>query len=181
MLKKLYFAAIMCVLCLSAGVTAFANSEENAILRFEMGSTTFTRDGMPRQMDVAPFIDTVHNRAMLPLRVIAEELGMTVDWIDTTRTVNLERGGFSVSLNIDTPLPDGMGMPVIVNDRAMVPVRYIAETLNVPVDWDQETSTSIIAVTPMTPTPTPPVTIVTPTPAPPVTLVTPTPIPQTPQ
>jgi len=46
----------LCALSLSVGIVALA-SEENAILRFEMGSTTFTRDGVPRQMDVAPFID----------------------------------------------------------------------------------------------------------------------------
>jgi len=148
MLKKLCFVAIVGAICLSAGVTALANSEENIVLRFVMRSTTFTHDGVPRRADEAPFLDTVHGRAMLPLRTIAEELGMTVNWIESTQTVTLERGDLSVSMSIDTPLPGGMGMPMIVNNRAMVPIRYIAETLNIPVVWDEANNASIISVPP---------------------------------
>jgi len=95
---------------------------------------------------------------MLPLRTIAEELGMTVNWTDGTRTIGIERGGVSVSLSVDTPLPDGMGIPQIVNDRTMVPIRYIAETLEVPVEWDETNNATIITAprdTVITPTPTP--------------------------
>ena len=143
-MKKLFVAAIVGVACLSVSITAFARSAENTILRFEMGSSTFTLDGKPQQMDVAPFIDTVYNRAMLPLRTIAEELGMTVSWTESSRTIVIERDGATVSLSVDTPLPDGMGMLQIVNDRTMVPIRYIAETLKVPVEWDDINNATVI-------------------------------------
>jgi len=146
MLKKLFTAVTVSVVFLSAGVTAFSRPTGGTILRFEIDTTTFTSDGEPRQMDVAPFIDTAYNRAMLPLRTIAEELGMRVNWTDSTRTIVIERGGATVLLSVDTPLPDGMGMPRIVNDRTMVPIRYIAETLEVPVEWDEVNNVSIITV-----------------------------------
>jgi len=177
MLKKLCIAAIVTVVCLAAGVTAFASPVETTILRFEMDSTTFTRNGVPHQTDVAPFVDAAYDRAMLPLRVIAEELGIAVNWMDGNRMVILERGGISISLQIDSPLPDGMGMPQIVNDRAMVPVRYIAETLGVPVSWDGNARTIIITESPPQDpiTPTPQVQLFTPTPMPPLQTITPTP------
>jgi len=156
MLKKLFFVTIVSVVCMSAGVTALANSEENVVLRFVMNSTTFTHDGVPRRADVAPFFDTANNRAMLPLRTIAEELDMTISWIESTQTVTLEKDGFSVSIIIDTPLPGGMGMPIIVNDHTMVPIRYIADAMNITVQWDEENNASIITV---------PSTLLAPTPA----------------
>lgn len=170
MLKKLFIVAIVSVVSLSAGVIAFSRPMEATVLRFEMNSTTFTSNGVPRQVDVAPYIDAAYDRAMLPLRAIAEELGTTVNWIDGARTVILERGGISISLSVDMPLPDGMGMPQIVDDRTMVPIRYIAETLGASVAWNEDdNSVHVTESTPqdqMTPTPTPQTPVVTPTPAP---------------
>jgi hypothetical protein len=73
---------------------------------------------------------------MVPLRVIAEALGADVNWLAETRTVTIAANGQFLQIQLDTPLPDGMGTAMIVNDRTFVPVAYIARMLGADVRWD---------------------------------------------
>ena len=91
--------------------------------------------------DVAPTI--INDRTLVPMRVIFEKLGATVDWDEETRTVTGTKGARTIKLTIDnkTALIDGkeveLDVPAMqLNDRTMVPVRFIAESLNCKVDWD---------------------------------------------
>ncbi|MCL1997438.1 MAG: copper amine oxidase N-terminal domain-containing protein, partial [Turicibacter sp.] len=106
--------------------------------RFIVGSPSFTVNGVPRTdaEGLAPFIDPEYDRTMMPLRLIAEIFGAEVSWNEETRTAIIISGGITLQIPLDTPLPDGLGMPSIVNDRAFVPLRYIAENLGVQVEWD---------------------------------------------
>jgi len=105
-------------------------------IRLAIGSTVYTIDDVPHESDVAPFIDPAYDRAMIPLRVVSEALGANVDWIPTTRTVWIDMPGASYQLIIDTPLPGGMGVPILYQDRVFVPVRYVAEILGATPRWD---------------------------------------------
>ena len=104
-----------------------------------IGSPFYQLNGSFRESDVIPFIDPVYDRTMLPLRLVSEALGATVTWIESTRTVLITDGGSSLSLQVDTPLPGGMGMPTIVNDRVFVPVYYVMEFFGITVEWDVDT------------------------------------------
>lgn len=110
-----------------------------ATLRFEIGSTFYTVEGGLRILDAAPFIDPAYNRTMVPLRAIAEGMGAEVGWNSESRVVSIRLDGMTLLLSLDEPLPSGMGMPAIVNNRTFVPVRYIAETLGATVGWNSET------------------------------------------
>ena len=88
------------------------------------------------QAEAAPFIDPGYNRAMVPLRLVAEALGAHVGWEAATRTVTVATAGQVISLILDEPLPGGMGMPMIVNGRTFVPITYIAQHLGADVRWD---------------------------------------------
>lgn len=107
-------------------------------LRFVIGETSFTRNGDIRTLDAAPYIDANAARTMVPLAAIAEGLGATVGWNAETRYVNIIRGNVNITLNVDTELPDGMGMPAIVEDRTFVPLAYVAEMLGADTDWDED-------------------------------------------
>ena len=108
------------------------------LLRFQIGSTRYTLGGIPHIADAAPFI--VGNRAHIPLRIIAEALGAQVTWNPATRTGYMTKGDITVYIVVDQPLPDGMGTPVIINNRTFVPARYISETFGAEVRWDRENS-----------------------------------------
>jgi len=105
-------------------------------LRFVIGNTEYTYNGVTHQMDSAPFIDRVYSRTMVPLRVIAEIFGAEVDWIPEIRTATIVLGDINLALSADEPLPGGMGRPHNINGHIFVPLAYIADALGVDVYWD---------------------------------------------
>lgn len=99
--------------------------------------------------DVEPCI--INGRTMLPLRAMFEKYGATLEWNDAIKTatatldetvVTVTIGGTTAYVNgtakeLDTPA-------VIVNDRTLVPVRFVSEALGFKVDWDGEKRIVII-------------------------------------
>lgn len=104
-------------------------------------------NGRAISFDSAPYIDE-HDRTMVPLRAIAEALGTEVGWHGQTRVVTLQREGRESIFTIDSNTAFFSGervtmdtCPVIRNDRTMLPVRYVAESLGAEVNWNQDTMT----------------------------------------
>jgi len=90
-------------------------------------------------MDVAPVI--IDDRMFLPVRFVAEDiLGLpTVGWDDDSRMVTLFDGDNTLSFAIGEMAP-GMDAPAqIVNDRTMVPIRFVSEFFGATVNFDYST------------------------------------------
>ncbi|CFJ17547.1 BBRPI [Mycobacterium tuberculosis] len=93
-----------------------------------------------------------NNRTLVPIRPIAESLGFDVDWNEETRTVLIKKGDDQVRLVVSQKIARKNGVTVkldvpaqIVNQRTMVPVRFIAEALEYEVNWDQQAQAVLIA------------------------------------
>ena len=97
----------------------------------------------------------INNRTMVPLRKIFETLGADIEWYGDTETVIATKGDTKVKLQINNSIAEltkkGVtqkitldSKPVIVNDRTLVPLRFISESLEKQVAWDQETQTAMI-------------------------------------
>lgn len=104
----------------------------------------------PGEKNVVPYLSS--DRTFVPLRFIAEELDAQVEWIAETRHVVIKRGGKTLDLSIDatTYTIDGfsheMDAPaVIVNDRTMVPIRFVMEALGSAVEWDANNRMVIVS------------------------------------
>jgi hypothetical protein len=74
----------------------YANGQINATgnsrtVSLTIGSTQATVNGQSQILDVAPFI--VGSRTLVPLRFIAQSLGASVDWNDSTSTVTITGAG----------------------------------------------------------------------------------------
>lgn len=102
------------------------------------------------QTDTPPTI--VDGRTLVPVRAIFEALGATVEWDGDTRTATGTRGDVTVSIQIDntTAYINGeektLDVPAqLINDRTMVPARFISEALGCDVTWYQETQTAAVA------------------------------------
>jgi hypothetical protein len=118
-------------------------------------------DGIELKMDVPPQI--LGGRTMVPVRAVSEAVGCSVEWEGSQSCVmvyspdhcpdgpylvmyidnpvvnvyqNSETPGQPISKPVTIDVP-----PVIVNDRTLVPLRFIAEALGFVVDWDANTST----------------------------------------
>lgn len=119
---------------------------------FEYGSADYPQDGeirvymdgQPLIFDVPPVIED--DRTLVPIRKIVESMGGTVDWYEGGY-IDIQKDGRNIYLSIDLPaaLVDNEPVyldvpPRIINDRTLVPLRFVAETFGLRVEWDQSTS-----------------------------------------
>ena len=101
--------------------------------------------------DAAPFIDE-NSRTMVPLRAVAEALGLTVNWDGAAREASFTNGSKTIIFPIGSSAAraeDGSAIQmdtaaVIVNDRTFAPIRYLAEHFGFTVSWDGATKTVVI-------------------------------------
>ncbi|MDR1558148.1 MAG: copper amine oxidase N-terminal domain-containing protein [Clostridiales bacterium] len=114
------------------------------VLKVSMNKLQYTVNGASAMFDVAPYLDTKANRSMIPMRFIAEAFGASVYWDDATKTQTISLNGKTFKITNNVPLPDGMGTPVLKQDRFFVPLRYVSQELGASVDWDNATSTNTI-------------------------------------
>lgn len=128
-----FLKCLLCLLvfCLSLGIGAAA--EEKDI-------TVFIND-QQLLFDTNPVLE--QGRTLVPLRVIFESLGATIEWIDETQTAVARKGETEIRISIDNTQMQKNGETVVldvparmVNDRTMVPVRAVSEGMGAKVDWD---------------------------------------------
>lgn len=105
--------------------------------------------------DQKPFIDNSTGRTYVPVRFVAEALGAKVDWIADTRTVVIEKEGKTVRIKIGSNSPTVnndfivIDAPaLLVDNRTVVPLRFVSEVLGAAVDWEEATRSVIIAYNP---------------------------------
>lgn len=104
-------------------------------------------DGKQLTFDQQPYIEA--GRVMLPMRIIFQELGATVNYAD--RRIEARRGDIVIKLALDsTQMQVGnktqtIDVPAVsVNGRTMLPLRAVAEALQCKVQWDNSTKTVTI-------------------------------------
>lgn len=135
MKKIISFLLLLSVL--SSLFTLFAFAEETPI--------TLTFNGTPVTCDVPPQI--VNDRTLVPMRAALEALGASILWDESTSTVHAQgTDGTIISLQIGSDKlftsDEIMILDVparIMNDRTMVPIRAVAESLNCEVSWRPDT------------------------------------------
>lgn len=91
--------------------------------------------------DVAPLLE--QGRVLVPLRVISEHFGAKVHWDDKIKTAKVQLGSKLIQLAVNDTKAyiDGQDVTLdvpakIVNDRTVVPLRFIGEALGADVYWD---------------------------------------------
>ncbi|MBE7021360.1 MAG: hypothetical protein E7411_08030 [Ruminococcaceae bacterium] len=99
--------------------------------------------------DVEPIMH--ENRLFVPLRAIFEALNSTVEWEESTKKVTGIKGPKTVVMHIGSQnaYVNGVAVqidvsPMLVNNRTLVPIRFISESLGAKVEWNQEIKTAYI-------------------------------------
>lgn len=109
-----------------------------------------TLDGNEIAFDVPPQI--IDDRTLVPMRAIFEALGAEVTWNGETRTITAINGEKTITMaigshdmyvNSNTVTLDVP--PMIIDDRTLVPVRAVSESLDCGVLWDGENRVVVIA------------------------------------
>ncbi|WP_135554185.1 beta-propeller domain-containing protein [Paenibacillus cymbidii] len=136
MMKK-KFAALTVALALTvmpavSGISTAAGTEADYAIVIDGAQVAF--DPPPRLSG-----DTM----MVPLRSIADVLGITLDWSDSARTISAVKGDTSVTLTIGSTAAERNGQPMrlaaapaISHDKTLVPLRFFAQTFGMIVAWD---------------------------------------------
>ncbi len=108
-----------------------------------------TINGRNINFDVPPVIK--NNRTLIPVRAVTEELGAKVAWNQKDQTVIITKENIKIELVIGRTNSKVNGQIAsldapaeIMNGRTLIPLRFIAETFNLKVGWNQETRTAII-------------------------------------
>lgn len=102
-------------------------------------------NGQLVESDQPPLI--IDNRTFVPIRVIAENLGATVDYNNKDRIVTIRRDKTNILLTIGDDIarissdvetrPAILDAPAFLrNDRTYLPLRSISELFGMQVDWD---------------------------------------------
>jgi len=125
------------------GLAPVAEDASSRILRFAIGSTTFTINGERHTLEAAPFITS--GRTMVPLRVIGEALGAT-DLTFRAGVISLNLHGQTITMTVGEPLPGGWGTPMIVSGRTFVPLAYIVNEMGATARWDSSARAAYIYV-----------------------------------
>lgn len=120
-----------------------------SLVGYADGGISVTLNGEALTFDVQPQL--IDNRTMVPLRKIFEAMGAVVDWNDDTQTVTATKGNEKVVATINSKNVYINGEtktldvpPMVIDDRTLVPVRFVAEAFGANVDWDEATRTVVI-------------------------------------
>lgn len=135
-MKKI-MSVLFVLMCLTS-TFSLAAAEDGADI-------TLTFNGAVVPCDVPPQI--VNDRTLVPMRAALEALGASILWDESTSTVHAQGpDGTIISLQIGSDKlftsDEIMIMDVparIMNDRTMVPIRAVAESLNCEVSWLPDT------------------------------------------
>lgn len=108
-------------------------------------------NGQNLLFDTSPTIE--NGRILAPLRAIFEALGADVQWDGSTQTVMATKDSTEIQLiiggqaykndqQVDLDVP-----AKIINDRIMVPLRFVSDSFGCQVSWDEATKTVTIIST----------------------------------
>ena len=124
----------------------FAAENLDFTMTMQIDNPVMTVNGTQQEIDpgrgTAPVI--VNERTLVPIRAIIEAMGGTVEWNGDTQTASLTYGDDEIRLTIDSAtayLNDTANTldtaPAIINERTMLPIRFIAESFRFSVDWNE--------------------------------------------
>lgn len=110
---------------------------------------TVTVNGTPVVFDQPPVI--ISGRTITPMRAIFEAMGAQVNWDGAKQTVTVTKGGTTIKVKIgnsQATVNDAaktLDVPAqIINNRTLVPIRFISESLGARVDWTENSHTVTI-------------------------------------
>lgn len=154
-MKKI--VSIILSLIMIIGITSCGNAADiaentNFTLTMQIDNPIMTVNGTEQNIDDNVTTPVIRNeRTLVPIRAIIESMGGTVDWEQETQTATLNYGDDEIQLVIDSETAYFNGTantldsaPTIINDRTMLPIRFIAESFKFCVNWEQETQTITI-------------------------------------
>jgi len=139
--KSFAFILLILITMLSSFIFIYAQNEVTIKLNN-------SKVGFP---DAKPYMDTQVGRVLIPVRFVSESLGAEVKWDQVNKVVNIIKGKTNIRLKLGQKrfalngIQKSMDTAAFLKDeRTFVPIRFISESLDVDVNWDQKSYTVIL-------------------------------------
>ncbi len=130
-----------------AGLNAFRKERAKYLLYGFAGNPanpSLVLNGHNIYTDVRPII--INGRTLVPVRVIAEQMGATVTWIERENAVVIAKANTTIRLVLNSRHATVNGIsytldvaPVACTGRTMAPMRFVSEYLGAEVEWCDKT------------------------------------------
>lgn len=144
---------IMLLLCCLGTASVWASAPEDVVVRLTIDNPLMEVNGADAEID--PGRDTkpliIQGRTLVPIRAIIETFGGTVGWEESSQSVLLQMEGNTIRMGIGTTTAYFNNKaktidvaPAIYNERTMLPIRFVAESFNLGVAWDDKAKTVYI-------------------------------------
>lgn len=150
-MKKIFTCAtVLAYSCLLLSAACSAKSDSDIVVSLQINNPIMEVNGKETQIDegrdTKPIV--LNDRTVVPIRAIIESFGGAVDWAQDEQAVLLSMNNDNIKLviNSNTAYLNGDTYtldvaPVVINDRTMLPIRFVAESFNLGVAWDGNTQT----------------------------------------
>ena len=144
-MKKMLCVVLSVMLCCSCLFVFAADETSDLTISLQIDNPAMTVNETEKEIDpgrgTVPVV--VNDRTLVPVRAIIEEMGGTVTWDEETQTAGLTYGDDEISLTIGSATAYFNNeaytldvAPATINDRTMLPIRFIAESFQFSVDWN---------------------------------------------
>ncbi|MHB8106816.1 MAG: stalk domain-containing protein [Candidatus Cryosericum sp.] len=136
-------------------VTASFVMNAGSAMKLTIGSKMILVDGRQVPIDASP--DIFSSRTFIPIRIITEVFGGSIAWDAAEQKITIVRNGTTLNLWIGKNAAEIDGksvsidtnpavVPVISYGRTLLPLRFVAESLGLNIQWDGTAHT--ITITP---------------------------------
>ena len=125
-------------------------NESDIIVSLQIDNPWMRVKGVSTEIDSGRGTNPVvlNGRTLVPIRAIIEAFGGYVGWEESSQTVILVLEDDTIKLGIDRTvayLNDTAQIldvaPTVINERTMLPIRFVAEGFNLGVAWENDTQT----------------------------------------
>ncbi|MDO5095261.1 MAG: copper amine oxidase N-terminal domain-containing protein [Peptostreptococcaceae bacterium] len=123
---------------------------ESILTVFTIGQTQYTVNGQAKTAASAPYVK--NGRTMLPVRALAESLGLHVQWNGQTKTATFTDSTKVAAVVIGAETMHINGTPVklaakaeLVNGTTFIELRSLATAFGVQIDWDAAAKTATVS------------------------------------
>ncbi len=137
------FIIVMMILCIHIPVFAEEVTKyyyDGQWHTYAAAPTSLQVNGERVEADMPPII--FNDRSVVPARAVFEKLGAEVTWDGDKAQVGISMDDTEILLDIDSTTAIVNGQPhvmeiaaKIINDRTMIPARFVGETLGMEVGW----------------------------------------------
>lgn len=131
-------------------VTAQNITSPDVVVSMQINNPIMEVNGVDAEIDAGRGTSPVvtNGRTLVPIRAIIEAFGGVVGWDGNNQTVTLTMNDDKINLviNSNTAYLNNVAhtldvAPTVINERTMLPIRFVAEGFNLGVAWDGETQT----------------------------------------